>query len=273
VSGRQLRPAAQCLNCGHAVQSRYCSECGQENTDYRVSLWRLLADLFEELFQLESRLWRSLWTMVRYPGRLTRDYNAGRRVLYTSPLRLYLLASFTYFFAAALVPPAHSGPTELKVEMQGVDLENLPPPKGKIDRLVRERLGILKRLDPKEASRRARETLIANTPKVMVILVPLFALLVQMLFWRHFFVEHLVFALHAHAFAYFLMTLGLLTRSDALGSLTLLLSAVWVLIALKNVYAQSWGRVLWKTLVLSLLYSILVLFGIVVALIGGLLWG
>ncbi|MCU1279774.1 MAG: hypothetical protein JWM53_3320, partial [bacterium] len=95
---RQLRPSPSCLNCGHAVASRFCSECGQENTDYHVSIGRLVADLFEELFQLESRLWRSLWLLFRKPGLLTREYNAGRRVSYTTPLRLYLIASVVYFF-------------------------------------------------------------------------------------------------------------------------------------------------------------------------------
>ncbi|MCU1279931.1 MAG: hypothetical protein JWM53_3477, partial [bacterium] len=68
---RQLRPSPSCLNCGHAVTSRFCSECGQENTDSHVSIGRLVADLFEELFQLESRLWRSLWLLFRKPGLLT----------------------------------------------------------------------------------------------------------------------------------------------------------------------------------------------------------
>ena len=35
---RQLRPSATCLNCGHAVTTRFCPDCGQENTTYRVSL-------------------------------------------------------------------------------------------------------------------------------------------------------------------------------------------------------------------------------------------
>ena len=38
---------------------------------------RLLGDLFEELFQLESRLWRSLWTLFRRPGLL--DARVQRR--------------------------------------------------------------------------------------------------------------------------------------------------------------------------------------------------
>ena len=71
-----------------------------------------------------------------------------------------------------------------------------------IERRIRERLGVVTKLDPVESSRRAREVLVANAPRTMAVLVPIFALLVMMLFWRRFFVEHLVFALHAHALAY-----------------------------------------------------------------------
>ena len=120
---RQLRPAPHCLNCGHEMQSRFCPECGQENTTYKVSLGRLLGDLFEELFQLESRLWRSLWDLVRHPGRLTREYNAGRRVRYTSPLRLYLLASFTYFFCVALVVPRADDKLVVKADLSESGVE------------------------------------------------------------------------------------------------------------------------------------------------------
>ena len=64
---RQLRRSTVCLNCGTALAGNFCSECGQENTDYRVSLGRLLRDLAEEVLNVESRLWRSLWHLVRYP--------------------------------------------------------------------------------------------------------------------------------------------------------------------------------------------------------------
>src|ERR1700749_2495562 len=93
----------RCLNCETPGVDKFCAHCGQENTDYRVSLKRLLGDLFEELFQLETRLWRSLYDLLRHPGRLTLDYNAGRRVRYTSPLRLYLIASVAYFFVSSVM--------------------------------------------------------------------------------------------------------------------------------------------------------------------------
>src|SRR5437868_2388269 len=112
---RELRRAAVCRNCNAEVTGNFCSACGQENTDYRVSLRRLVGDLVDEVFQLESRLWRTLWTLFRHPGRLTREYNAGRRVRYTTPLRLYMLASLAYFLVASVVPSK-----ELTVDLNGV---------------------------------------------------------------------------------------------------------------------------------------------------------
>ena len=268
---RQLRPAPRCLNCGHETQSRYCSECGQENTTYRVSLGRLLGDLFEELFQLESRLWRSLWDLVRHPGRLTREYNAGRRVRYTSPLRLYLLASVTYFFTVAVLPPTASSINLQLSPKDAAKLKTLPPPKNVIEKRIRERLGMIDKLDLVDASRRAREILVANTPRVMAILVPIFALLLMMLFWRRYYVEHLVFALHAHAFAFLLLTLALLPRRAGLGNWATLVAIGWTLVALHNVYQQSWLRVSWKALLLTLLYGLAVGVGLSVAMLGGLL--
>jgi hypothetical protein len=272
---RQLRPSPNCLNCGHAVAARFCSECGQENTSYRVSLGRLLGDLFEELFQLESRLWRTLWTLVRRPGRLTRDYNAGRRVSYTTPLRLYLTTSVVYFFVAAVLPPKMKDNSEIKLEVaqKGVDIDHLPPPKSWLDARVRERLGILHKLDPKEASRRVRMVLISNTPKVMALLVPLFALLLMLFFRRRFYVEHLVMALHAHSFAFLSGTLAELTRSGRIENLTLLAACGWTYVAMHTVYEQSWLRTAWKALLIFVVYTIFVGIGVSAAMIGGLLVG
>jgi hypothetical protein len=268
---RQLRPSEHCLNCGHVTTTRFCPECGQENTNYRVSLGRLLGDLFEELFQLESRLWRTLWALVRHPGLLTREYNAGRRVRYTTPLRLYITTSFVFFFLAAVVPPHVQDTREIKVELSknDIDIDNLPPPKNWLDKRVREKLGVLHKLDPKEASRRARELLLSNTPKVMAVLVPLFALLLMLVFWRRFYVEHLVMALHTHAFYFLAGGLAELTRSGAVENLVLLAACVWAYVAMHAVYGQSWLRTLWKAVLVFLIYGVLVGIGVSLALIGG----
>jgi hypothetical protein len=272
---RQLRPAPHCLNCGTAVATRFCAECGQENTNYRVSLGRLVGDLFEELFQLESRLWRTLWALVRHPGLLTRAYNEGRRVRYTTPLRLYLLSSFVYFFVAAVVPPHVADTHEVKVEFskRDLDMNKLPPPTNWLDKRIRERLGLLQTFDPKQAAQRARDLIVANTPKVMALLVPLFALLLMLFFWRHYYVEHLVLALHVHAATFLLLMLATLTRSDSAENVALLASVGWSYVALKRVYEQSWLRTAWKTLCIAIIYGMLVGIGITAAVVGGFFLG
>ncbi|HEX8953621.1 MAG TPA: hypothetical protein VF945_17310, partial [Polyangia bacterium] len=177
-------------------------------------------------------------------------------------------------FVAAVVPPrVDTHVVRVQLSEHDVDIDELPPPKNWVDQRIRERLGVIKKLDPKEVSARARSLLVSNTPKVMAVLLPLFALLLMMFFWGHFYVEHLVFALHVHAFAFFSGALAELTRSDTVENLVWLGVLVWTFIALRAVYRQSWLRTTWKMLLLSIVYGIFVGLGVTAALLGGLFLG
>ena len=46
--------------------------------------------------------------LLTRPGKLTNDFNAGRRMRYMHPLRLYLLASIAFFLMARLINLAPS---------------------------------------------------------------------------------------------------------------------------------------------------------------------
>ena len=271
---RQLRPSEHCLNCGKPVATRFCADCGQENTNYRVSLGRLLGDLFDEVFQIESRIWRSLWTLVRHPGRLTVEYNAGRRVRYTTPLRLYVLTSFVYFFTAAVLPmKVDNVQVKIEAKQNGLDIEKLPPPKTAFERRVREKLGVVEKIDPQQAKQRVHEIMVVNVPRAMAVLVPLFALLLMLFFRGRYYVEHLVLALHVHSFAFAISTLAVLTRVDLVENLAFVGAAAWMLIALRVVYRQSWLRTSLKALALAIVYGVLLLVGIIGAFLLGLLFG
>lgn len=93
----------RCLNCEEAVSGKFCASCGQRNVDYRVSIWELLSDALDGLFQIDSRMGRTVIPFLFRPGFLTHEYNAGRRTRYSSPLRIYLLLSVCYFFALSFV--------------------------------------------------------------------------------------------------------------------------------------------------------------------------
>jgi hypothetical protein len=62
-----------------------------------LSLGRLLADAAGDLFNFDSRLWRSLGTLAFKPGRLTRSYIEGQRARYAPPFRMYVVTSVAFF--------------------------------------------------------------------------------------------------------------------------------------------------------------------------------
>src|SRR5215212_9831045 len=92
----------RCLNCGADLTGQYCSACGQEDTELRVSLKRLARDFLAEQLGLESKVPTTLWRLMSKPGLLTKEYLSGKRVRSLLPLRLYLSASVIYFLLLAL---------------------------------------------------------------------------------------------------------------------------------------------------------------------------
>ena len=104
------KPAAElpdhpdCLNCGTELRGQYCGNCGQRARGRLISLWELLQDAFGDLFELDSRLWRTLIPLLVRPGQLTRDYLEGRRARYMPPFRMYLVLSLIFFVVAFFDP-------------------------------------------------------------------------------------------------------------------------------------------------------------------------
>jgi len=88
---------ATCPNCGVSFDGQYCWNCGQKNRARVITLGELLRDGFGELFDFDSRLWRTVWPLLARPGFLTSEYLAGRRMRYMPPFRTYLLLSFLFF--------------------------------------------------------------------------------------------------------------------------------------------------------------------------------
>ena len=88
-----------CENCGTPLTGYYCPQCGQPAIDYRRSFRHVIVDVLDSFLSWDSKLIATIgWLIVR-PWRLTNEFLAGHRVRYLHPLRLYLLASISFFFA------------------------------------------------------------------------------------------------------------------------------------------------------------------------------
>ena len=102
---------APCRNCGAVPLAqtplpRFCAQCGQERTLHPPTVIEFVHEFVGHYVALEGPLWRTLGLLVARPGRLTREYLAGRRRRYVLPLRLYLSASFLFFVVLKLIPSA-----------------------------------------------------------------------------------------------------------------------------------------------------------------------
>jgi len=60
-------------------------------------------ELAEEILDLDGRMVKSLSLLLTRPGFLSREYIRGRRVSYTSPVRMYLIISLLFFFVLPLI--------------------------------------------------------------------------------------------------------------------------------------------------------------------------
>ena len=98
---------ADCLNCGQALteRARYCPACGQSTRILRRPWLQALREVLDELFDFDGRMLQSLRLLLTQPGRLPLDYNDGRRVAHTSPVRMYLLISLLFFFVLPVIVP------------------------------------------------------------------------------------------------------------------------------------------------------------------------
>ena len=89
----------ECLNCGHPLElsDRYCPNCSQANSTKHLSMKDFVGEFFNDFVNFDTRLVRTLQTMLRRPGQISLDFIAGRRMTYANPFRLLLSVAIIYF--------------------------------------------------------------------------------------------------------------------------------------------------------------------------------
>lgn len=122
----------------------------------------------------------------------------------------------------------------------------------------------LNAMPPREAIRTLRDAFFDNAPTGMFVMMPLFALILKLLFARRkrFYVEHFVFALHVHSFAFLLLTTMLLLRVGWVNGVLGAWFVVSLYLAMKRVYGQGWFRTLLKFVLLGWGYLLILMFGV-----------
>jgi len=131
-----------------------------------------------------------------------------------------------------------------------------------------------------------KDAVLGALPSTLFVLLPLFAVLLKVLyvFKRRLYMEHLIVALHSHAFlcgSLLLVFATLAIRnvfpavSGLMRTLEVLLFAwmpLYLLLMQKRVYAQGWAMTLLKYCVLGFCYVILLSIGVALTVLGSLVW-
>jgi len=79
------------------LSDRFCPNCSQANSVKHLTMRDFLDELFEDMVRFDTRLVRTLTTMLRRPGRVSKDFIAGKRKTYANPFRFLLTLAFIYF--------------------------------------------------------------------------------------------------------------------------------------------------------------------------------
>ena len=89
----------ECKNCHHPLMSeaKFCAVCGQSAKSLNKPFMSVISETLHETLDIDGRLMLTLKTLLFKPGRLSLDYNLGKRVKYTPPLRMYLVISILFF--------------------------------------------------------------------------------------------------------------------------------------------------------------------------------
>ena len=95
-------PPPACRNCGTPLLGEHCYACGQPVRGLVRPLGNLFGDLLDSVFNVDTRILRTLPPLFAKPGFLTTEYFAGRQVRYVTPVRLFFFLAIITFFLAKL---------------------------------------------------------------------------------------------------------------------------------------------------------------------------
>ncbi len=271
AAGADAGPApvgADCRNCGAPLLGRFCAACGQSSATLRVSLREVVANAASDLWSLDSRILTTARALVWPPGEITRQYLDGRRARFVPAFRLYLICSLLFFlilsFTGLLRPEVRTTQDPESVAAMGEVRTDLVSQAEATEGLERAFLLQVERFLALQEGEEDVATAIGrmierNLPKVMFFLLPLFALLLRLLYLRREWVyaEHIVFSLHYHALTFALFATALLAGRWIPGWIVLPLVALYLPLSMRRIYRQGWVRTLLKSAVLGLLYFLI----------------
>ncbi len=289
-----------CKNCNEALngQEKFCSNCGQKNID-RLNLKYIFSQFVEDIFNVDSKVFRTIKYLSLKPGFLTKEYIDGKRVHYVPPIRLYIVISVLFFFLISVIEFGDASESSFS-------FSNVPEEQAKIDGVTftLDSVNIviptsdLKRMDYEGNLDEGLDSLTAEMPEFaayvskkvammkindeqywdmfnetfslfLLLFLPFFSLLYATVFSgsKKGFVGHLMFNLHLNSFIIFslmiFLLVDLLITNELIEYAWILLIALfgqfYLIKAVMVFYDRKWWIAIYKYFLLVFGYLILAL--------------
>jgi hypothetical protein len=263
------RPTAtgRCHNCGSAASANFCAACGQETVLHVASAREFLHEFIGHYVALEGKLWKTLALLLFRPGMLTAEYIAGRRARYVQPLRIYLTLSILFFALLKygpvelikVRPAATAAPTSGAItdKPPTADTVRMSTKLGRFNPAWEKRALEIGAMPQDQALALIKGKFFAYVPYAMFCLMPVLALYLKLLYLgssRHY-GEHMLFALHANAFAFLLLGLIWAVPGAWIDSALFAWLAAYLPFAMHRVYGGRIRVTIARWLVLMAFYT------------------
>lgn len=133
-----------------------------------------------------------------------------------------------------------------------------------LQRAVDRKLAQVGHLTPAQALSAILADMLDYAPHMVFVLLPIFALLLKVLYAGRgrYYAEHFTFALHAHAFFFVMFIIMFILPWSGLNGMLMLWMGAYVWLAMKRVYGQGWARTTVKWGILGWSYLFILVFGL-----------
>lgn len=233
MSSVKLRKEKDCLNCGHVVEENFCPQCGQENIVVKEDALHMVTHAIADYFHFEHKFFGTLKPLLLKPGKLTQQYVDGKRVAFIHPIRLYIFVSIV-FFIVILNRTASDIKLDNETEIENSNhktqnnktnnskkinfssnwnvkqntVKEYEKSQDSLPKTLKD--GFFKHLIIKKnlelnaypnPTEKFIEAILHNIPKMMFLLLPLFALILKLTYYKRnkYYYEHLIYSFHTQS--------------------------------------------------------------------------
>lgn len=280
----------------------YCGQ--RKLKDQDSSFFSTLIHLVGDFVHFDSQIFRTAIPLLFKPGFLTNEFLAGKRVRYLNPVKSYVFLSFLFFFLSfSLDDNDIISKIDDDIKINDTNSTTVDTLYGDLPVVIstgkskfnyrsiqeydsvqhtlskQERDGVLKRmliLKSIEIKTGKNENYLKaflikfidsfkhNFPKLFFFLLPVFALLLKLLYSKSdkTYMDNLVFSMHFYNFFFlfgsiYVVLLSIKSIAAFIPNITWV-PALYMIIAQKTVYQQSFGKTLIKFMLFFFLFSICV---------------